>query len=112
MPPEVSVLVKKQLIVGPIELRLGLKLAAARPVLHRGEHRVNLDRDARSRWDADRHGDRRIAAANHAAIGRWIEQVDIRMNAIVAGHENLTDIKTELQPEQRRRLRRLPTRAR
>ena len=70
--------------------RLGLKLTAARAVLYRREHCVNLNRDARSRWNRDRNSDRRITAADLAAtaVARITQQVDVGMQAVIARHDH------------------------
>ena len=55
---------------------------------------MNLYRDARSSWYADRNSDRRVSAADHATIRRWItKQVNVGVNAIVAGHDCALKVK-------------------
>ena len=87
LPPDVSDSVEKQLIICPSELRLGLKLPAARAILDRREYAVNLNRDSSSRWDRDRDRNGRVAPTDHAAsVARIAHQVDVAVNTIVAGH--------------------------
>jgi hypothetical protein len=87
LPPDVSDSVEKQLIICPSELRLGLKLPAARAILDGREYAVDLDRNASSRWDRDRNRYGRVTTADHAASVAGIShQVNIAVDTIVAGH--------------------------
>jgi hypothetical protein len=97
LPPDVSDSVEKQLIICSSELRLGLKLTAPRPVLDGREYCVNLNGDARSRWNRNRNSNRRVSTADlaAAAVARIAHQVNVGMQAVVARHDYASEIEKQ-----------------